>query len=91
MGWSRRKAMLYDSDIRDILRKELAVDENLEISYFRDGTTIVSRTRYFPVFTQLCIHINRPTKAGLRKGIKYVMDNMNMVLKSHDVNKKEDI
>lgn len=79
------------NDIVQSLKTEVGQQDEIVLSYFNDGTLLVSRYRYYPVATFMTVHIARPTVEGTRRAIAYVLKAMSEVLQDEDVNEELDI
>lgn len=79
------------NDIISTSKVEVGYNDEISLSYFRDGTLLVSRHRYHPVTTMMTVHLARPTEEGKRRAVAYVLKAMSEVLQDEDVNEELDI
>lgn len=79
------------NDITSSLKAEVGDQDEIVLSYFNDGTLLVSRYRYYPVTTSMTVHLARHTEEGKRRAIAYVLKAMSEVLQDEDVNEELDI
>lgn len=79
------------NDIISTSKVEVGYEDEISLSYFSDGTLLVSRHRYHPVTTMMTVHLARPTDEGKRRAVAYVLKAMSEVLQDEDVNEELDI
>lgn len=79
------------NDITSSLKAEVGDRDEIVLSYFNDGTLLVSRHRYYPVTTFMTVHLARPTEEGKRRAVAYVLKAMSELLQDEDVNEELDI
>lgn len=79
------------NDITHSLKAVVGDQDEIVLSYFNDGTMLVSRHRYYPVTTFMTVHLSRPTEEGKRRAIAYVLQAVSEVLQNEDVNEELDI
>ena len=88
---NKPKKVAGKNDIISTSKVVVGYCDEISLSYFRDGTLLVSRNRYHPVTTMMTVHIARPTEEGKRRAVAYVLQAMSEVLQDEDVNEELDI